>query len=183
MQKLSGARKSLYLVKNEEQTYKFNRADVLHRIMQVFANLGSLLEFCEAVAKDERSYSHEAMLNAVQTLIEANKPEIHGLREFIERVHHIASDNDDWIEQLGDIDDDFLDPLMSTLMLDPVVLPSSRQICDRSVITRHLLTDQTDPFNRSKLTVEMLVPADELREKIRAFVLEKTGRDINTMRR
>ena len=45
---------------------------------------------------------------------------------------------------------------MATLMTDPVKLPSG-VIMDRSVIGRHLLNSQTDPFNRQPLTEEELV--------------------------
>lgn len=51
----------------------------------------------------------------------------------------------------GDIPDEFLDPLMYTLMEDPVLLPTSNTIIDRSTIIQHLLSDQHDPFNRSPL--------------------------------
>lgn len=49
---------------------------------------------------------------------------------------------------LEDAPEEFLDPIMSTLMIDPVILPSSHVIVDRTTIARHLLSDQTDPFNR-----------------------------------
>lgn len=39
-------------------------------------------------------------------------------------------------ELLAEVPDDFLDPIMSTLMTDPVILPSSKQIVDRSTIAR-----------------------------------------------
>ena len=52
----------------------------------------------------------------------------------------------------------FTDPLMDTVMHDPVLLPTSGNIMDRPVIMRHLLNSQTDPFNRQPLTVEDLVP-------------------------
>ena len=35
--------------------------------------------------------------------------------------------------------EEFLDPIMGTLMTDPVTLPTSNQTVDRSVIARHLL--------------------------------------------
>jgi hypothetical protein len=38
-----------------------------------------------------------------------------------------------------DAPDEYLDPITSTLMIDPVMLPSSRQVIDRSTIARHLL--------------------------------------------
>lgn len=53
------------------------------------------------------------------------------------------------------------DPLMDTLMADPVVLPSGT-IMDRPIITRHLLNSQTDPFNRQPLTEEELKPGPSL---------------------
>ena len=69
-------------------------------------------------------------------------------------------------QELGDIPDEFLDPLFATLMKDPVVLPSSGQITDRAVITRHLLSDPIDPFNRQPLKVNgpriTLMPSDSL---------------------
>lgn len=49
------------------------------------------------------------------------------------------------------------DPLMDTLMTDPVRLPSGT-IMDRSIILRHLLNSSTDPFNRQMLTENMLEP-------------------------
>lgn len=48
-----------------------------------------------------------------------------------------------------------IDPLMDTLMTDPVMLPSGN-IMDRSIILRHLLNSPTDPFNRQPLTESML---------------------------
>ncbi|KJH47753.1 u-box domain protein [Dictyocaulus viviparus] len=47
---------------------------------------------------------------------------------------------------------------MDTLMEDPVKLPSGH-IMDRKHIMRHLLSSQTNPFNRAPLSEEELVPA------------------------
>ncbi|KXJ76958.1 hypothetical protein RP20_CCG008557 [Aedes albopictus] len=69
--------------------------------------------------------------------------------------------------------DEFLDPIMSSLMMDPVVLPSSRITVDRSTIARHLLSDQSDPFNRSPLTMDQVKRDVELKAKIDAWIKEK----------
>ena len=37
---------------------------------------------------------------------------------------------------------------MDFIMRDPVTLPSSKQVVDRSTIVRHLLSEPSDPFNR-----------------------------------
>lgn len=47
---------------------------------------------------------------------------------------------------------------MATVMRDPVMLPSSKTIIDRSTIKTYLLSDSKDPFNRSPLKIEDVIP-------------------------
>ena len=69
------------------------------------------------------------------------------------------------------IPSEYLDPLMATLMEDPVQLPtSSKMVMDRANIVRHLLSDQRDPSTREPLTPDQLVPLPELRAQIKAWV-------------
>ena len=42
-------------------------------------------------------------------------------------------------ELLADAPDEFLDPITSTIMEDPVTLPTSGNVVDRAVIARHIL--------------------------------------------
>ena len=42
-------------------------------------------------------------------------------------------------QALSDAPEEFLDPIMGTLMTDPVMLPASQNIVDRNVIARHIL--------------------------------------------
>jgi len=60
---------------------------------------------------------------------------------------------------LGDVPDEFSDALMGTLMEDPVILPSGHHV-DRSIITRHLLNSNTDPFSRQPMTEAQLVSGE-----------------------
>ncbi|KAI5341289.1 hypothetical protein L3X38_020563 [Prunus dulcis] len=67
------------------------------------------------------------------------------IQEFIElgaKAKVAASEAMDAEAALGNIPDEFLDPIQYTFMKDPVILPSAR-------IT-------SDPFNRSHLTADML---------------------------
>lgn len=59
-------------------------------------------------------------------------------------------------------------------MDDPVVLPSGK-IMDRSVIMRHLLNSNTDPFNRQPLSEDMLQDATELKQRIQEWKNKKTS--------
>lgn len=58
-------------------------------------------------------------------------------------------------------------------MRDPVLLPSSKTIVDRSTIKQHYLSDASDPFNRVPLKWEDIVDAVELREQILEFLAER----------
>jgi ubiquitin conjugation factor E4 B len=55
-------------------------------------------------------------------------------------------------------------------MRDPVLLPSSKTIVDRSTIKQHYLSDATDPFNRVALAWEDITDATELKAQIDAFL-------------
>lgn len=81
---------------------------------------------------------------------------------------------------LADAPDEFLDPIMSTLMIDPVVLPSSRVTVDRTTIARHLLSDQTDPFNRSPLTMDQVKSDEELKRRIDEWIRERKSEKQQT---
>ena len=59
-------------------------------------------------------------------------------------------------------------------MIDPVKLPSG-VIMDRPIIIRHLLSSTQDPFNRQKLTVDMLEPASEVKARIEQWKRQKAS--------
>jgi Kip1 ubiquitination-promoting complex protein 1 len=82
-------------------------------------------------------------------------------REDVERMRET--------EDARSVPDEFVDPIMQTVMTDPVTLPGSGQTVDRATIKRHLMSDGTDPFSRSPLDESMLVPAEALRERIEAW--------------
>ncbi len=85
-------------------------------------------------------------------------------------------------EMLGDVPEEYLDPLLQTVMTDPVILPHSKVRMERSVILRHLLNDSCDPFTRQPLTPDMLQPDAELKAKIEEYIRTKTARgSVNSL--
>ena len=54
-------------------------------------------------------------------------------------------------------------------MTEPVLLPSSNVVVDRSVIAKHLLSDPIDPFNRQPLQMADVVPQTELKDEINTW--------------
>jgi hypothetical protein len=56
---------------------------------------------------------------------------------------HIAAQRKEEDIAYDNAPEDYLDPITDTLMTDPVMLPSSRKIVDRTTIARHLLRFET----------------------------------------
>ena len=73
---------------------------------------------------------------------------------------------------------------MSTLMKDPVELPSSKNVVDYMTISKftvnlnitlekHLMNEPNDPFNRSPLTLDQLIPRNDLKQRIEEYKEQK----------
>lgn len=58
------------------------------------------------------------------------------LQQVSSKVAKLASQHQAEEEILTEAPEEFLDPIMSTLMSDPVILPSSKQTVDRNTIAR-----------------------------------------------
>lgn len=95
------------------------------------------------------------------------------INDFAIKVHRLEMLEKENQEALTDAPDEYLDPIMSTLMLDPVTLPSSNVTVDRTTIARHLLSDQSDPFNRSPLTMDQVITNVTLKAEIEGWVRNK----------
>ncbi|KAG8688853.1 hypothetical protein FRC08_011233 [Ceratobasidium sp. 394] len=173
---LCGPRCSSLHVKDMEK-YRFQPRTLLGEIFQVYLNLSGDASFINAVASEGRSYKKEVFLNAASIVRKysiKSETEIEQFRLFINAVEEakalIEAEDD-----LSDAPEEFMDPLMYTLMRDPVILPSSRATVDRSTIKAHLLSDVTDPFNRSPLKIEDIIPNEGLKAKIEAWLTERRG--------
>lgn len=73
---------------------------------------------------------------------------------------------------IEDCPEEFLDSLMDTIMQDPVILPSGNR-CDRSSIIRQLSISPIDPFTRAPLTIDMVTPDVELKNRIQQYIRER----------
>lgn len=59
------------------------------------------------------------------------------LDQFAKSVEEAANQKREEDEILTGVPDEFLDPIMSTVMMDPVILPSSKITVDRQTIARY----------------------------------------------
>ncbi|KAL9647901.1 hypothetical protein ABK040_008172 [Willaertia magna] len=152
----------------EPEKYHFNPKYLLTEITDTYIHFSGFDEFTKAVAKDERSFKSEVFERVIAILRRIGKPEEY-IKKFDTFALKAVEESKKLMEEdvdFSEVPDEFLDPITYTIMEDPVLLPASKIHIDRATIERHLLNDANDPFNRSHLTVEMLIPAPELKQKI-----------------
>ncbi|GBP06467.1 Ubiquitin conjugation factor E4 A [Eumeta japonica] len=170
---LVGPNKKNFKVKDMKE-YEFDPASTVLDICRMYVELGNNERFCAAVSDDGRSYSPQLFTLAEAVLVRIGGGALIGsLQEVAARVARLAEERQRDEEIFANAPDEFLDPIMSTLMLDPVTLPSSRTTVDRTTIARHLLSDQSDPFNRSPLSMDQVQSNTELKERIRLWIIEQ----------
>lgn len=175
---LVGPNKKNFKVKDQKE-YSFDPAATVLNICKIYVNLKDSDSFCLAISQDGRSYSPQLFILAEDVLIRIGGGLlIEELKEVATRVAAKAEEDYANEEAVAEAPEHFLDPIMSTLMRDPVTLPSSKQIVDRTTIARHLLSDQTDPFNRAPLSMDQVVPNVELAEEIRCWIQERKSRSV-----
>ncbi|XP_062316266.1 ubiquitin conjugation factor E4 B [Osmerus eperlanus] len=175
LQQLCGPKCRDLKVENPEK-YGFEPKKLLDQLTDIYLQL-DCARFAKAIADDQRSYSRELFEEVISKMKKAGIKSTIAIEKFkllSEKVEEIVARNSQSEMDYSDAPDEFKDPLMDTLMTDPVILPSGN-IMDRSIILRHLLNSPTDPFNRQPLTESMLESVPELKERIQAWMREKQG--------
>jgi len=158
--------------------YDFNPKFILGSLLSVYSAFYDKIEFIECVVKDERSYKY-ANFERAKNLVENSGKIIIDTTDFTNYLTFFdkLKEEEKKIKEeeinYDDAPEEFCDTLTALLMTDPVKLPKSHVIVDRKTIETHLLSDQTDPFNRSPLTKDMLIPCPELKAKIDEYIKKK----------
>jgi len=170
---------------NNNQMYQRNKENfhpmnLLKFVLKIYLNLYRRNGFTESIVSDARSFDLKEFL-LIPDIIEKHKlfnsQELEDWKSFIKKLEQKVQEKEKadklFLESVGDIPEEFMDPLVNEVMKDPVMLPSSKMVVDRTTIIKYLLNDPIDPFNRSPLTKDMLVAVPELKEKIQEFFKSK----------
>lgn len=159
---------------SNKKDYNFYPGQVIRDICRIYVNFQESDAFFQAVSRDGRSYSSTMFSLALDVLLGAGITELLADLQMVESKVKQAAENavaDE--EAFAEAPDQYLDAILSHLMTDPVRLPNSGQVVDRSTIARHLLSDQNDPFTRAPLTMEDVEPMDELRVEIQSWMASR----------
>ncbi len=153
--------------------YGFDPKFILISLVETYLAFIDYEDFLKYIVTDERSFKLENFEKVI-ALTQENKIKIEYLMyqkflKLIDQLKTIKTKLDANVINYDDAPEEFFDPITTLLMDDPVLLPSSKTIIDRSTILTHLLSDPTDPFNRSSLTNGMLIECPELKQKINVY--------------
>ena len=158
LRKLCGPQGVNLKIENSER-FHFRPEVMLQDVLTVFAHMAPVREeeegeevksFALGIARNglhEKSVFTKAIrhCNRLQ-LLDASKVTV--LEGLMAEVDALAEKELAMEEEMGEIPDDFLDPLLMVLMTDPVILPTSGTTMNRDSIEQHLLNSSFDPFNR-----------------------------------
>lgn len=172
---LVGPKQTELKIQNREE-YKFDPLGLLGDLVDVYLNLAHKPSFHLAIARDGRSYKPENFKKAGEILSgrgQKSSGEIQRWEALCVKILEAKMAEDEEEEDLGEVPEDFLDPLMATIMIDPVTLPVSRTVMDRSTIRQHLLSDPHDPYSRAPLKIEEVLDNPERKAEIMAWKQER----------
>ena len=187
-----------------KERLKWKARDMLSPIISLYGILGMNSSFIHSLKTDARSFQMALLrgivamilnsqrglvtptdaslfVNVVEELQNYHAPTAN-LQDQIKRVNgdlkSLDADTLSAIEALlaleEDVPEEFLDPVMATIMFDPVRMEAtSKKVVDRRVIVAHLMNDERDPFSRKPLKESDLVPEHALRERIYAWIADK----------
>ncbi|PVU91111.1 hypothetical protein BB561_004564 [Smittium simulii] len=129
--------------------------------------------FIDSLAQDQRSWNtqvYKSSLELCSKLALKSLQSIQMLSGIATKVENSIKKSTSQDIQLGDdIPEEFLDPIMYTIMEDPVLLPTSQTIIDFKTIKGYLLTDPRDPFNRKPLQISQVEHLPDLKAQIEEF--------------
>ena len=130
--------------------------------------------FMGSVNAEVCSYETKAKINNEAANVKVDYETSEQFDNFVENVLKKAEEKFK-TEKISydDAPEEFIDPITAEIMNDPVILPSSKVVLDRTTIETQLINDPVDPYNRSPLTKEELIPNDELKKKIDEYLAKK----------
>ena len=168
--------------RNELKVRDFNGFDAIKTLLtlyELFTLSYPSKDFRKSVINETRFLNFGYLRKMAYILYEKKKALLN--QEYINFTNHIHELEESFKLNneldLDEIPDEFLDPIMGTLIDDPVMLPECETIMNRDIIYRHVLAERNNPFNRKELSIsdlEAFNALEEIKEKISEFNKKKS---------
>lgn len=137
--------KSLEIKVDNMEEYNFDPKSLLKTLFKTFVHFQNEIKFCQAIAEDGffgDGKQFNIAVDTVERLCLLTNDELEIVRTLVSVVNSIRNDIIDLGKLESSAPEEFLDPLLSTIMRDPVLLPTSNTIVDKSTISQHLLNNE-----------------------------------------
>jgi len=178
---LTGPERKQLRVKQGEKRFRFNPRALLRGIIVIYLNVYSADVkgvFSKAIGEDARSFhkdmfSESAAVLSKSLLLSAGEEQRLRALSAAATSAFEAQEAAAAAEEDEDVPEHLLCSITYCVLEDPVELPTSGHIVSKAAIARHLLTDTRDPFNRSPLNIDMVVPRDDLVAEIKEWRRQK----------
>jgi len=170
------------LIKNKD-LYDYSPKSILLKITQIYVKCLYDERLLKSIVYNTHNYNinhFKKMISVITKSMDNNErlfkwEYIDNIQLLISKLNEIESNMD-----LDDIEipDEFCDPLMMTLITNPVELPSNdsadKIIMDRLVIKKCLIENSINPFNREPLTLEILDKYNKQEDVVERINIFKT---------
>ena len=153
----------------DKTIYGYKPDKIVELLSKVYLEISHSDDVIQEIILDKRSYYPELFedmsnhLLTVNKITELQKVNFQMIQTIIDSKIKKINNRVILIDE-NELPDDIMDPIMCSIMKDPILLPSSNKIMDKSVICRYLLSAQEDPFNREPLDIEELENFNSLPE-------------------
>lgn len=148
--------------RNELKLSTFKDDEVFHPIQHLF-NIYTMFckfetdtGFRKGLVEETRFIEPQYIKKMVDVLIKKDKILSNEYDKIMDLHNYIIDEREKEMDDSSEIPEEFLDPIMGSVIEDPVCLPNTDIIMERDVILRHLLENQDNPFNRDPLTKKEL---------------------------
>lgn len=134
LKQLCGSKCNNLKVKEPEK-YGWNPKQLLSDLIDIYLHLDSPNDkLATAISRDERSYTKELFEDAIKRMtrhVIKTATDIQRFNMLAQKVIKIVEESEKEELDLGEVPEEFKDPLMDTLMKDPVKLPTSGHVMER----------------------------------------------------
>ena len=138
--------------------YYFNKCVLLELSLKIYALFGRTDKFIEMASLEISFYKPELFLKSIE-LVKTNnlltEIDIDTVKISIDKITKKIDELEELMQDV-EIPEKFLDPIMQTIINEPVYLPENNIIIDKNIISKHLLNSDKKSFTRSKLTMKMV---------------------------
>ncbi|KAL4505185.1 hypothetical protein ABPG72_016252 [Tetrahymena utriculariae] len=158
---------------NIDKEFDFNSSVIVKDLIIIYSSLGHDKLFRQKVTADSRSFDYKLFETALKRVRKEQQIGQQIQEKFQDFLNNLVEPEIE--EEYDNFPEEFQCAISLDILKDPVMLPSSKCVVERSIIKKALLDNEIDPFNRSPLKIDQLVEMPGLKKKIQDWKQNQKG--------